>query len=350
MVDLKVKIITDISKLKADVKKAFDQNFSLGGAKDSGGKGGGGFFAGIGKSLVNIAAGILTAITAMKPVQDMVKLGLSIIAFYLVKFVKWMAEVIPEALNYLAGLPGKIWEWIKQGWDWVVNKLIELKDKFVEWLSALPGKIWELLKEGWNWVVNKLIELKDKFVEWLSNLPERIREKLRELWDYLGEKWENFKELMREKLELLKEKLKEWIDKAKDWFKELPIKIKEKLTELWNTLKETWQRFTDKLQSIWDSIKALPQRIWDFMKNLGSIIASAIKSFFGGKSTSVDDAIIKPDGSIIKTHPNDTIIATQNPGGLGGGKVFNFYGVTPQEMVDVIRRELADDIRYSTRF
>jgi hypothetical protein len=35
-----------------------------------------------------------------------------------------------------------------------------------------------------------------------------------------------------------------------------------------------------------------------------------------GLSTSVNDAIINPDGDIITTHPDDYLIATKDPQGL----------------------------------
>jgi len=69
-------------------------------------------------------------------------------------------------------------------------------------------------------------------------------------------------------------------------------------------------------------------------------VLSGIGGFFGfgsGGSTSADDAIIGPNGQIIRTDPRDTIIATQTPN-ASGGNTFVFNGVTPQEIIDKIER------------
>jgi len=57
----------------------------------------------------------------------------------------------------------------------------------------------------------------------------------------------------------------------------------------------------------------------------------------------VSDAIIS-GGQVIQTSPNDMIIATNKQSGTGGSKVFNFYGVTPQEMINVIKAELGGSV------
>ena len=87
------------------------------------------------------------------------------------------------------------------------------------------------------------------------------------------------------------------------------------------------------------------------------MIASAIKSSIsslislGRKPEIKGDFIVTKGGRVIETSPEDTIIATKNPEGLGGGtKTFNFYGVTPQQMIDTIKRELGVDVFRSSRF
>lgn len=62
-------------------------------------------------------------------------------------------------------------------------------------------------------------------------------------------------------------------------------------------------------------------------------------------SKNVSDAIVS-NGNVIQTSPNDMILAVNKlgMGGSGGSKIFNFYGVTPQEMIDVLKRELGKSI------
>ena len=71
----------------------------------------------------------------------------------------------------------------------------------------------------------------------------------------------------------------------------------------------------------------LIEPIMFFVNGIGSIISS-VGSFFGGDEatpaqtgevTSVNDAVISPDGDVISTSPKDFLIATQNPAELGGG-------------------------------
>lgn len=79
---------------------------------------------------------------------------------------------------------------------------------------------------------------------------------------------------------------------------------------------------------------------------------SKIKGFFsGGASDSIEDGIITKTGQVIKTDPNDTIYATKNPGiGMGNHTVMNFYGVTSQEVVELIKREMYMSASSRTRF
>jgi len=78
----------------------------------------------------------------------------------------------------------------------------------------------------------------------------------------------------------------------------------------------------------------------------GKSILNAIKNVFGKKS-SVDDAIIRPNGDIIETNPNDTIFATQSPESMGGITIYidKVQGVDADEISDMLARRLALEIR-----
>jgi len=65
----------------------------------------------------------------------------------------------------------------------------------------------------------------------------------------------------------------------------------------------------------------------------------------------VNDAIITKTGQVVRTNPNDTIIATQNPAALpgntgsnnaGGGVTLNFYGVTTDDMIQRVEEVLGE--------
>ncbi len=74
-----------------------------------------------------------------------------------------------------------------------------------------------------------------------------------------------------------------------------------------------------------------------------------------GRVTSVNDAIISPNGNIVTTHPDDWLIATKNPQSLGGGGgiVINMNGGTyldenvAEEIGDQIMQRLSMTLNYS---
>jgi hypothetical protein len=73
------------------------------------------------------------------------------------------------------------------------------------------------------------------------------------------------------------------------------------------------------------AITELANRIKSAISNIGSGISSGLSMFgftFNNPFKSVSDAIITPNG-IIQTDPNDYIIATKNPQGLGGNSAIN---------------------------
>ncbi len=91
----------------------------------------------------------------------------------------------------------------------------------------------------------------------------------------------------------------------------LGLKIGEALEKIAIKIRDTWNTFIDNVKGIFDSII---RKIKDFLSGLGGLLSRG-----GGRTTSVGDAIIRPNGQIIKTDPADTLIATKNPEALGGG-------------------------------
>lgn len=65
----------------------------------------------------------------------------------------------------------------------------------------------------------------------------------------------------------------------------------------------------------------------------------------------LNDFIMRPNGKIVKTNPNDTIIGTQNPDGIGNAKgvTYNFYidkiqGIDSKDIMEAFQRELSKKI------
>lgn len=80
-----------------------------------------------------------------------------------------------------------------------------------------------------------------------------------------------------------------------------------------------------------DLINALSKlNIAQAAKNVAGAVGGAIGNAANwiGNKLGVQDAIIAPNGNIITTAPDDYLIATKNPRGLGGGIVVNINGGT----------------------
>jgi len=306
-------------------------------------------------------AGVFAALRSITFIADFVKIIVNFagLLFLLIgKFVKWIFTNLPTWFGKLIDWIKSLWsifkEKIGQLWQIIKDKISELKERLVEWLKSLPDKIKEKLSEIWNTLITKIIEFKDMLISKVIELKDRIVEKvvmvvdwIKSLGERIGEFISNLKESLLERLLSLKEKISEIITNLKEKLSEKFELIKEKLKIIVDNIKE-------KLSSVIDYLKELPQKIWDKMKALGSIIANSIRGVisslnpFKRKETSTD-AIVTKD-RVIKTDPNDTIIATKGGMGTGSNKTFNFYGVTPKEMLDVIKRELANDRNISSRF
>ncbi len=124
-----------------------------------------------------------------------------------------------------------------------------------------------------------------------------------------------------------------WVSAAWDWLVEL-------LKKSWEGLKLFGQWIWDALVVVftaaWDILKTFGKWIWDglvsifttsfqALSGIGQWIKDKIKSMFSlfgggsGTGTAVNDAIITPNGDIIRTNPSDYLIATKNPSALMGG-------------------------------
>ena len=73
-------------------------------------------------------------------------------------------------------------------------------------------------------------------------------------------------------------------------------------------------------------------------------IGGVAERVFGGTTRKVGDAIIRPNGQIIETHPQDTLVATR--GGLGLGTTIIVQGslISENELVRLIDDKLSDKL------
>ncbi len=339
--ELRFTIRADLKKLTSDIQGLLKKKFKIGVDTTGGGAAAG---AGVGgKKGIGLLGGILKALgplavlLSLKPIADLVSIMLNFIVLSGIAIIKLFKGLIDKIVEIAPKVWGFLKNLFKVSWDF---------------LKGLPSGIWKLLKIGFNFLkeklgllkdafVQKIIDLKDRVVEFFKSLPGRIKEffvnlgvKIVELKERLKEKLGELKDEISDKLGELKDKFKEKVDELKDKFKDKIDELKERLALL---------------------LEGLPEKIWGFIKGLGQLIADKLQEvlpkFLGGNGdTSVTDAIIKPDGTIIRTDPRDTIIATQNPGGLGGGHTFIFNGVTEQRMINEVKRQLGSDQIRASRF
>lgn len=291
----------------------------------------------------------LAVLAALKPIAHLIELIFAFAGLTVLLLIKWFGKLI----DYLGELFPILWEKIGEWSGKIIDKIVKwvgsLKDKIVvwlnlvvNWLKGLPERIGTFLKE-----------LPGKIWEFMSGLPEAFSIAIGLVTTKIGELWETLKE----KLPFL-QTIEDVITDVWDVLKTLPADIWEFMTAL---PKMVWEFQKALPKHIWEFIKQLPSLIWDFMKKLPSLIGSAIKGCLpdwmkGDKkeseptTTSVGDAIIRPNGDIIRTHPNDTLIATQTPNAVGSSTVFNFYGLTMDEALEKVRQEFGADKMRASRF
>lgn len=111
---------------------------------------------------------------------------------------------------------------------------------------------------------------------------------------------------------------------------------------------EWWINILNKIIGVIKTVVGWIKQLVSWMAKISMGAISAISSAFSSRNKSnprnVDDAIIRPNGEIIRTHPKDTIIATKNPEGLGGSGIIinieNVYGVDANDVADALQDKL----------
>lgn len=120
-------------------------------------------------------------------------------------------------------------------------------------------------------------------------------------------------------------------------------------------IKTSFAGWYDLIMTIIGAIQTLIDWVKDLIKYLAQISFGAIDkaaNFFGGnknKSKNVNDFILRPDGTLLKTNPMDTIFGMKNPDAMQGGQsiVFNIdnvYGVDPKQISRALSNELYNKV------
>jgi len=354
---LELNIGAKVDQLKSDINQAVNDTASLdveGGQGGGGGQGQGGGLAGLARIAGSLAA-IATFVSQLKPITQSLNLLSGLVSF----LIFGVMIGIRKAINWVGSSAMSIWESITGLWstvkntvvNWLVQAWKAIKAGYkatVNWISKLPKKIWGWLKQGYQWLTsifqqigkfigNKIRQAWNFITKWLSKGWNIISGWLNQVWNMVKTLWTD---------------ATKWLSKVWSNITKMADRVTQWLTKLWNTTK-------DRLASAVEFLKNLPAEIWDYISEGFNDLVDAVTGLAGdiadtvadsisfsnpfggfGGTTSVDDAIIRPNGDVIKTNPRDTLIATQNPGSMGGGKVVNINAPQQDQLIEIIKREL----------
>lgn len=230
-----------------------------------------------------------------------------------------IAAIVAVILAIVGGLPAVliggialivavIWKYIVEAFIWAGAKIVE----GVKWLIEVFPVIIEWIKTAWS-----------NFVDWLGNVLTATGEAISKAWkSFLG-----------------------MLEKSWDFLKNLGKTIWDSIV---TALQVAWDFISGIGQAIWDSMIDVIQKSLSVLSNIGTWIKNSIKEFFGfgknGSSKSVNDAIISPNGDIIRTNPSDYLIATKSPSALMGGGSGGASTINVNISGGLITEDVAKDI------
>lgn len=277
-----------------------------------------------------------------------------------------------KAWNKTVEVAHFVGDWFKGVYDGIKNALINTWNKTVEvahsigdWFKDVFIKTMNGLKKAWtktkefaklakDKTITKSKQIKEAIGTFISSSVKAVSEKMSKMKEFAGNTWGNFKNLVSDGLDSIKDGtfLTEFVPN-------LLNTIKSKLLDGFNMLKESplgkfvqdlFAKLTDGMTKFFNEnpvgkwmnsyivspIKNAFKSIGVWFSYIGSAfeeggIIGGVKALTAGlikdKKTglsqfdiykesymaeSVDDAIIRKDGSIIKTNPQDTLVALKD--------------------------------------
>jgi phage-related protein len=224
------------------------------------------------------------------------------------EFIKWFAPVMTKVAGWVEEFVKKIgegvtWIWenlLKPIWDGLLAafEVLFIIGKWI-WDNIIVPAFTPLLEMG-----KQILELIKKFFVGQINV-------VKEVWGYI-----------------------------KAFFKG-EIGVKELV---WGLIKSLFKGVINVVELVWGYIKTLfsgtinvASTVWEWFKGLFSQGGN-----YSSRYSRVGDAIIRPNGDVIQTDPNDTIFATKNPGGMGGAITININNPSVRNDQDI--RNLAQEV------
>jgi len=357
-------IKTNIKGVVEDALKKAGEAFGGGGAGGKEGKGSkktNSLLGTIAKKL-----GILGFILAFKPILDLISIAVNIAMFGLLTLLKILPSIGSKTNSFIEKMEDKI-----------VEKLLILRDAFIIWLSKLPERIWNFMK-----LLAPLIK------DFLFALPAKIWALMKFLGPIIGDFILRLIKVLPKIILAISNFLKAIWAETKPFLKDLWIRaVKNAVTIknfIVNKLGELKDKFVENLKILGENlIDELPKKFVEGVKLLTTSLLNQLANLFGkrtsgskgtqnisgggtpasfqpggfssifggtgGFTSKFGDFISRPGQRAAEFSPEDTIIGVKDIGNLGN-TTNNFFGVTPQEMIDVIKRELGLDLNRSGRF
>lgn len=226
--------------------------------------------------------------------------------------VKTIQGIIEVAAGVIQGVFTGNFQLIKQG----ANSLLEGLKNIFQGLLTFFRSIGEMITP----ILSLPFRVAFNFI--VNNIVTPVTNKIKILWRSF---WNAIQTIVIKPLKQIFNFIQKWfLQKPLNAVKKTWGQIKSVFSNAWsgiiNVLKNSVETALDVLDPLLDAVN----KIGGFASSIGSRIQSGISNI--GSAIGVDDAIIKPNGQVIRTHPDDTIFATKNPGARGGGIVVNING------------------------
>ena len=213
------------------------------------------------------------------------------------KAIEWISGFADSAIQFISELPAKIWTWLQNAANnvvqWAADMVAKAKEmgsnflnSVVQFFSELPYKlgyalglaIGHILQWGidiYTFATTKVPEFIDKVIEFFKTLPEKV-------WTWLVNTMTKIKTWGTNAINSAKDTGKKFIDNVINFVKGLPAKVKEWLTKTltniktwgvntYNSAKETGKKFIDNVISF---VKELPSKVYTWLSTTLSKVSS----------------------------------------------------------------------------
>jgi len=276
----------------------------------------------------------------LRPVGDLLSMVLRPFALAMLRwaipFYKWARQYLKPASEVLKPTTG-------------ITPPIGIGPLDLETLVEIFRTLGESIKGIFSDIPENISEWWESFKEKASSVWESIKESFVSAWESISEIsseiWGGMVRWFDEQGAMIKKYYSEWGIAIKKWYNDTKETIVEKYAE-WKSVIVTWYSdmktslktfFVDTIPSFVRDMIAKVKELWANFKgwmgggsggqSTGGGISSRIwniaKHVIGIKSPTigVGDAVITPQGQVIKTDPKDYLIATKTPGTMvSGGK------------------------------